>query len=248
MSENYVPYIHVTEKTFNNKFAGLSWFNHRSRIKSMKGVVTMSDTIIAALIGFLAAIVVEIIRLYFQRKNKKSDSKDVDTTVRFLEPSENFREVLNDVSCLRMYTVNSYELLGQVNTILEQNVNIVLNKVEILVRKKVDESEEDLKSLDTIITIWDNWVKKGRIKELTIVGYDHDPDHYYSIIGDKFVFAGQVFFDETKPTGTSVNYLPLVFGGDTSIGKQVIKNYHSHFDNVMKKYKGNSLYLQGYRS
>ncbi len=72
---------------------------------------------------------------------------------------------------------------------------------------------------------------------MTIIGYDHDPNHYYSIIGDKFVFAGQICFDDTKPTGTNVNYSPLVFGDNTSIGKQVIKNYHSHFDNAMKKYK-----------
>lgn len=202
----------------------------------------MSDTIIAALIGSFVTITVEVIRLYFQKKNKKSDSQILDTkdessVVRFLKPSENFREVLNDVNCLKMYTVNSYELLGQINTILEQNANIVLNKVEILVRKKVDESEENLKVLNTIIAMWDNWAKKGRIKELSIIGYDHDPDHYYSLIGDKFVFSGQVFFDDTKPTGTSVNYSPLVFCDDSNIGKQVIKNYHNHFDNVMKKYK-----------
>ncbi len=120
--------------------------------KSAEGVVAMSDMLIAAWIGFFTAIVIEIVRIYFQRKHKNSSSKSVNAkgknaVVRFLEPSENFREVLNDVSCLRMYTVNSYELLGQINIILEQNAKIVLNKVEILVRKKLMRQKKTLKFL-----------------------------------------------------------------------------------------------------
>ena len=99
----------------------------------------------------------------------------------------------------------------------------------ILVRKKANVTKEDSDILNNIISIWKRWVLENRIKELTIIGYDHDPDHYYTIIGDELVFMGHVFFDETKPTKTNVNYSPLVCCNDTNLGKDIIQNCKQHF-------------------
>lgn len=124
---------------------------------------------------------------------------------------------------------------------LEQDQKMNINKITILVRKKIDESNEDIATLNEIIELWKRWVVAKRIKKLEIIAYDHDPDHYYTIMGNRLVFCGQVMFDATKPTGTTIDYLPLVFFDNTDIGRQVIKNYQKHFDNAVQKYKSKGL-------
>ena len=201
----------------------------------------MTDTIIAAIIGFAGIILGTIIgallnAFFLNRKNKNKG-------IYYLKPSQNFNDLWGTVEEICMYTVNSYELCNGINTLLEQRADVFLHKLIILVRKKENETTEDLTILNNIISVWKRWVSEGRIKELTIIGYDHDPDHYYTIIGDKLVFTGHVFFDETKPTKTNVSYSPLVCCNDTSFGRDIIKNYKQHFDNIVHKYRGeNTLY------
>ena len=79
--------------------------------------------------------------------------------------------------------------------------------------------------------------EKGRIKKLTIIAYDHDPDCYYTLLGDRLVFWGHVYFDENKPTQTDVDYTPLIFTDDNKVGQRVIKNFQKHFDNMVNRYK-----------
>ena len=157
--------------------------------------------------------------------------------IHYLEAGENFNDLWLSVNEICMYTVNSYELYNRINALLEQKANSNINKLTILVRKKIDETEEDLSTLKDIIDFWKKWVEKGRIRKLTIIGYNYDPDHYYTILGDKVVFSGHVYFDESKPTKTNISYSPIVFSNDTEIGRQAIKNFRAHFDNVAQRFE-----------
>lgn len=198
--------------------------------------------IVSALIGAIALILAEVVAyLLYKKRPKESvqtkkEVRDIDN-IFFLNPNFNFEKELQKVNSVMMYTVNSHELLGQLNLLFERNQQLKINNVIILVRKKDNETPKDMEILDMNISLWKSWVNKKRIKHLSIIGYDHDPDHYYTIIGDKLVFCGQVFFDPTKPTGTTVNYSPLVFKDDSEIGKKIIQNYQDHFDNVVEHYK-----------
>lgn len=202
----------------------------------------MDPEIIAAIIGFLGTILAAFIGCFQIGKCKREiRSLEERSFVRFIREGENFKEILPRVNSICMYTVNSFELRNSLNTTLEQNPNMKIKKITILVRKKTDESEEDNDVLERIITLWKKWVDEKRIKKLEIIAYDHDPDHYYTIIGDRLVFCGQVMFDTVKPTGTTIDYSPLVFTDETTIGQQVIRNYQKHFNNAVQRYKSTGL-------
>ena len=202
----------------------------------------MDPEVIAAIVGFFGTVIAAIIgRTQVRAYKKKMRSLEDVSFVRFMRPGETFKEFLPLVNSISMYTINSFELLNSLNTMLEQNPNITIKKITILLRKKDNETEEDLVVLEQIITLWRKWVDKKRIKNLEIIAYDHDPNHYYTLIGDNIVFCGQVMFDTSKPTGTTVNCLPLVFTNGNDIGQQVIKNYQMHFNNAYNKYKSTGL-------
>lgn len=194
----------------------------------------MSDVIISALIAASATIIAALIGEHFLYKKRTENYK---SSIGFLKENDNYKDLLHDSRTCCMYTVNSYELLNELNLLLERNEEICLNEVNILVRKKHDETVEDINSLNSIIDLWKRLFEKGKIRKLSIIGYDHDPDHYYTIIDDKVVFCGQVLFDKTKPTGTTIEYVPLVILGKNEVEKRIIKNYQNHFDNVVEKYK-----------
>lgn len=202
----------------------------------------MDPQVIAALVGFCGTIIAAIIgRIKIGECKKKIRSLEDASFVRFMRPGESFTEILPLVDSISMYTVNSFEVLHSLNTTLEQNPNISIKKITILVRNKDNETAEDATVLSQIIGLWKQLVDRGRIKSLEIIAYNHDPDHYYTLIGDSTAFCGQVMFDPMKPTGTTVNYLPLVFTSGNDIGQQVIKNYHAHFENAYSKYKDTGL-------
>ena len=199
----------------------------------------LDSTVIAALIGAFATIISALIGIIANRATRKKlkNLSNDNAYITFLKAEQNFNHLLGSVSKVLMYTVNSYELLSRINFALEQNKTLKIKKLIIMVRKKPNEVQEDLDILSNIINQWKKWNAKKRIKSLTIISYDHDPDHYYTIIGERVVFAGQVLFDDTKPTGTKVDYLPLVFNDESEAGKQVIKNYKNHFENIVLRYK-----------
>ncbi len=210
----------------------------------------MYSEIISAIINFFAGIIPTFVSAKpadSKKKLKKSTTTlNNSTGVRFLQAEDNFNYELHHANSIYMYTVNSHELYGSLNLMLEHDPSLTLSTLTIMVRKKPDECEKDLQDLNTIISQWRNWVNRGRIKQLDIISYDHDPDHYYTIIGEQIVFCGQVLYDEGKPTGTTVQYKPLVFSSDTELGKTVIRNYHLHFQNVLEKYKRTNLLYSSY--
>lgn len=200
----------------------------------------MSDVIIAAFIGAAGTIIgVLATHLLENRKKKKVENSinEKKEILSFAEFSGDLNRLMGKMRTLQMYTVNSYVLCNQINMFLQQNPDVTLEKIEIMVRKKDDESESDLRRLDDIINNWQSLVENKRIKKLTIIGYDHDPDHHYTLIGDEAVFFGQVIFDDSKPTGTDVDYRPIIIRNDTEAGRTIIKNYQKHFDNVVERYK-----------
>lgn len=196
----------------------------------------MTDTILAAIIGFVATITGVLLTAFFT--NRKNRSRGI----YLLRPDDNFDDLLGSVHEILMYTVNSFELSNRVNTLLEQKSNVSLQKLTILVRNKDNETKEDIANLNDVISIWKRWVTEGRIRELNIIGYDYDPDHYYTILGNELVFTGHVYFDDTKPTGTHIDYSPLIFRDDTKLGRDVIKNYRHHFNQLVNRYKDRCLY------
>lgn len=196
---------------------------------------TFWGAVLGAVLGLIGGLITALVEHFISKK--KIERLSINQSARFLEKNENFREILGDVRQISMYTVNSHEVLGQINTLLERDTSITIKNLTILVRKKPNESASDIEHLETNIKMWELLNRRKRIKKLTIIAYDHDPDHYYTVIGKRIAFSGQVLFDDNKPTGTNVDYLPLVFSDSTDIGKQVILNYQRHFDNVVAKYK-----------
>lgn len=201
----------------------------------------MSENIIEALIGLAGAvctIIAAVIgKVKVNRYRQEAESYRDKSYVRFLEPNESFSALIPKVKQICMYTVNSHELLNKVNTILEQNPKLTIEQLTILVRKKAQERESDITILNTNISLQKSLREKGRIKKLTIIAYDHDPDCYYTLLGSRLVFFGHVYFDESKPTQTTVDYLPLIINDDNEVGQQVIKNFQKHFDNMVDRYK-----------
>lgn len=198
----------------------------------------MTDTIIAALItggaGLLTTVAAALFGIARNRstKSKLAAISRKNAYVELLEPGHDFSHIARNVKSISLYTVNSHEFLNRVNLFLEQDRQATISKLTILVRRKEFESDTDLLLLNNNIAQWKNWLEKKRIKKLLIIGYNYDPDHYYAILGDRMVITGQVLFDDTKPTGTTVNYLPLVFSDGSAAGKQVIASYRDHFNNV----------------
>lgn len=199
----------------------------------------MSDTIVAAIIGVIGIIIGALVNKILL--NIKVREKGI----YYLKPNQNqdFDNLLTSVEEIRMYTVNSYELCNRVNTLLEQRENVFLRKLTILIRKKDTETVKDIEIINNVISIWKRWELEGRIRELTIIGYKNDPDHYYTILGDKLVFTGHVFFDDSKPTGTNISYRPLICCNNTELGRKIIRNYKKHFDHIVDKYQSeNTIY------
>ncbi len=64
---------------------------------------------------------------------------------------------------------------------------IAIERVTLLVRKKADEKSKDIDLLNQNIELWKVLVQKQKIKNLTIIAYDHDPDHYYTLLGKKSI-------------------------------------------------------------
>lgn len=201
----------------------------------------MAPEIIAAIIGGVAVIIAAVISKVIMVKKDPA-------YVRFIRENEDFRNIMVQAKDICSYTVNSHEILNKINTILEQNQEVVIQNFTLLVRKKINESPKDIEHLNTNIDLWKDLERKGRIRNLTIIAYDHDPDHYYTLFGNRLVFCGQVLFDKNKPTGTTVDYRPLVFENTDQIGAQVIKNYQTHFDNIVEKYRATAtIYSSSHR-
>lgn len=196
----------------------------------ISSLIDFSGTIIASIIAFISLI-------YSRNCKKQRDSYKKGSFVRFLSQEENFKDILAKVKTISSYTVNSHEIYNKLNTILEQNSRMSIGNVTLLVRKKANETSEDSNILNRNIELWKRLVRENKIQKLTIIAYDHDPDHYYTILGNRLMFCGQVLFAETIPTGTKVDYTPLVFDNSNKLGKQVIKNYQLHFDNIVQKYQ-----------
>lgn len=190
----------------------------------------MKNEIWAAVIGSVGAICAALIGKTWRTGSRSS--------VHFLKQGDNLKKELSQASCILMYAVNSFELCAVVNKMFEQDSSLVIKKLTILVRLKPDETAENLNSLRNVIGLWRKWHEKGNVSILKIVGYDHDPDHYYTIFGEKLVFVGQVLFDDNKVTQTNVTYTPLVFTDKAKLGKQTIENYRKHFENHLTKYEG----------
>ena len=201
----------------------------------------MSENIIVALIGLVGTIITAVVgNIKIKKYKHEAASYKEKSYVRFLEPNESFSALIPEVKHICMYTVNSHELLNKVNTIMEQNPRITIRKLTILVRKKAQETESDITILNTNISLWKSLKEKGKIKNLTIIAYDHDPDCYYTLLGNRLVFFGHVYFDKSKPTQTAVDYTPLIFTDDNEVGQRVIQNYQKHFDNMVNRYKDTS--------
>ena len=201
----------------------------------------MSENIIVALIGLVGTIITAVVgNIKIKKYKLEAASYKEKSYVRFLEPNESFSALIPEVKHICMYTVNSHELLNKVNTIMEQNPRITIRKLTILVRKKAQETESDITILNTNISLWKSLKEKGKIKDLTIIAYDHDPDCYYTLLGNRLVFFGHVYFDKSKSTQTAVDYTPLIFTDDNEVGQRVIQNYQKHFDNMVNRYKDTS--------
>lgn len=115
----------------------------------------MSENIIAALISLAGAIIAALIGNNRIKKYKHEVTSYQETSfVRFLKPDESFSNLIPRVKHICMYTVNSHELLNKVNTMLEQNPQMTINKLTILVRKKEKERKSDIDILDQNIYLW----------------------------------------------------------------------------------------------
>ena len=237
--------INIVLPVFLNLIAGAytNWFSiwWFSKIKDTSiynyhCVILICVVLASGLIGYFICDIVGSCSAY-RRSKRNSHNSNEDLGIHFLNEEENFSNIALGVNDICMYTLNSYEMYNITNTLLEQRPDSNIKNLTILVRKKKDETPKDLENLNNIISMWKRWAEKGRIKKLTIIGYDHDPDHYYTILGDKVVITGHVLFDNSKPTDTNVDYTPLVFTNETSVGREAICNFRQHFDNAVEKYR-----------
>ncbi|GHU80289.1 hypothetical protein FACS1894191_5200 [Clostridia bacterium] len=204
----------------------------------------MSDTIIVAIIGVVAAVAPTVAAAILGRKNAISKSKLKDLLkshayIEFFSPKlePSFIDAMARAPRVKMFTVNSYELLNRVNSSFEHDASFYIRELYIMVRKKVDESENDIRNLDSNIKQWKRWLTNGRIAKLKIVYYDQDAQHTYTLIGNSILFTGVVYFDQSKPTHTNVDYDPIVFYGDNSEGAKVIERFDKQFDNFLDFYE-----------
>lgn len=200
--------------------------------------------IITAIGGIIGTIVSSIIAI-FQSSEKKKYKHEVavlteKSFIRIWGANDVFNKklLLEDRIC--MYTVNSFEMRNNLNQILKQDPEIIINNLILLVRKKDNETGEELAQLHSILALWRSMVHSGRIKRLEIITYNHDPDHYYTIFGDRAVLCGHVYYDDTMPTGTTVNYTPTVISDENIIGQQLIADFQKHFDTLVATNSSNS--------
>ncbi|MBD5518764.1 MAG: hypothetical protein HDR07_09885 [Lachnospiraceae bacterium] len=108
----------------------------------------MTDTIIAAIIGFVATITGVLLTAFFTKGKNRSRS------IYILKTNDSFDDLMSSVDEIYMYTVNSFELSNRVNTLLELKPNVNLQKFTILVRNKDNETKEDIANLNNAISIW----------------------------------------------------------------------------------------------
>lgn len=209
----------------------------------------MSEGIVAAIIDALGAIVAAFIGAIIaiigtKIKRRRSPSKALEpqapaqhTSFHFMGAYDNPCKRIGSVSIIRMFSVNSHVLYNTIAPYLAKKPNIVIEEIILVVRRKPNESENDLNILYQLIKNWHRLVEKRRIHYMRIIGIPYDLNHYYTLIGTELAYSGMVYYDNDLPTHTDVDYTPLVITGETETGEQLIENYRKHFDRTVEAFK-----------
>lgn len=141
---------------------------------------------------------------------------------------------------IRIYSVNSHIMREQINFILQQHPQHTINRVCILVRKKTDETKEDLDTLNSEVDLWRKMRNNGKIAQLDIRFYKSDIDFYFTVLGDSMCLLGTVRKNKDMPTQTEVSFNPTVFTSQGENGKKVINSLIEKFDELWTNNENNT--------
>ena len=139
------------------------------------------------------------------------------------------------VNKLRIYVITTTNVLSFV-----QREKFTIDQCEILVRYTNNEkycSQSYKTEIESKVTMWKTLVDSGRIKHLTIIGYNNLPDNFFLIFDDKILATDLNNFSSSDISGQEVNLHPCWYNSEISTHKRIINRFINHFDNYLQYYK-----------
>lgn len=133
-------------------------------------------------------------------------------------------------------------------TIIHPLVNaangITINKCTLLLKEHSGDEREKFSDFEAeicnLIIRWKNMKKVGKIKNLTIIRYTHQPTEYNCIFDNDYVITGLYSAREDAPGVRA--HSPLVFSSDTYEGRSAITKYAERAFELIEHYK--KLYIK----
>jgi hypothetical protein len=153
-----------------------------------------------------------------------------------------FKEVKH-IKRFRAYCITSSVMAPQ----FDAYNDLIIDNCTILLRKINQDHYLFSGSVETEIynqiERWKKMVNDGRIKKLTIVGYDNISDMYYALFDNKLLITDIVNYDINDTCGQSTFRTPLIFSPKTISSRKIIDRYILQFDNYVSYYKRRGLLL-----
>lgn len=153
--------------------------------------------------------------------------------------SQNHPEIasISHINKLRIYAITTTNIAA-----LFETSSFTVNECVILLRYTPSNAFYHPMSYENEIIAkisrWKHMVDIGKIKQLTIIGYDNLPDNWFFAFDDKLLATGLVEFSSSDICGQSMSKIPSWFYNNdpSSDSAKQIQIYLKHFDNFVKYY------------
>lgn len=203
--------------------------------------LNMDSTLIAILVTLILALILSIIYLCieFSSKRTQSDQTIINNSSKIVISNiHNDLLKISNLHKLRIYAISTSNLLSYF-----QRETFFVDHCEILIRFTNDShycSESYKAEIEAKISLWKQLVVSGRIKHLTIIGYNNLPDNYFVIFDDILMFTDIVDFSSTDVSGQKMLIKPCWYSSKDDSQKEIIHRYINHFDNYINYYANSS--------
>lgn len=197
----------------------------------------ISQKTLALIIGSLIFVIVWLIKNYVL---SNPSSISINPTFNF-DDSIDKNKILNitHVQNLRIYSISSaywYDIISSME-------GLTVDKCTILIRDNYNLNSQSFKN-EVRLTIkkWETLLQSKRIKQLTILQYNHISDTNYLLVDNVALVIGTNQFDDSDSTGQHGDRHPLHIFADTPKKQNYIEKYINQFINYQRYYSNNVIY------
>lgn len=194
----------------------------------------MDSTFIAILITIILILLLSLIYLCIESSSKKTQSFTNNSSKIIISNMHQDLIKISNIQKLRIYAISTSNLLSYF-----EKETFSVDHCEILIRFTNDEyycSDSYKSEIAAKVSLWKSLVDTGRIKHLTIVGYNNLPDNYFVIFDDFLMFTDIIDFSSTDVSGQKMLIEPCWYSSADESQQKIIIRYIKHFDNYIKHY------------